>query len=236
MPEILRGDLQAVGLSTVLQAVEAEGLTGKISVPRGEIEVHMGNVVSARVANLGGIDALMELFLQPGGTFVVHTAEVVPAVALGPLTTLVLDGCRLLDEWQRIAASALLPTGTGPLPATLARLTPHLDGRTAIRDGVTTAGEWRCRVIDPLIQALEDGRLSQHDAVVSPAAAPAPPVDTPTPGDDTSFDATIDTARRLVREGRLGEARAAFERALVDRPNDRIALQNLRRLAALEGV
>ncbi len=226
MPEVLRGDGVVVGLASLLQLAEGEALTGRVVLPRGEVGCHLGNVVRARFGALAGVAAVQEHFLHPGGSFSVETGDEPAAPPLGPTSALVLDGYRLLDDWRRVEALRLRRVDGAALPPALGALAPRLDGRRPVSDVVAAAGAWRCRVIDPLLEALEAGTLVE--------VAPDEVEDDP-PTDPGGFDTAMEAGRRLVREGRYDDARAAFGRALAARPDDRVALQNLRRLAALGG-
>jgi hypothetical protein len=219
MPEVARGDATVFGLSSLLGLLEAEAFSGRMVYGSGVIAFARGAPVRAELGARSGVPALLELFLEPAGTFVIERADVAAGPPLGDPTALLLEGCRLQDEWARLAPIAVLPQG--PLPPALQPLVALLDGRPLV-DAVAAAGLARAGGVDPLLAALEAGTL-----VETLPRRPTLPTD---------FDAELDAARRAVREGRLDDARGHFQRALSARPDDRIARQNLRRLDTLQGA
>lgn len=220
MAEILQGDTAAIGLFAVIQLAEGEALSGRLVLPRGEVALHLGNVVGARFGAVTGVDALYEHLLWRGGRFVFEDAPVPAAPGLGPAAALMLEGCRLLDEWQRVEGLVLACAPDAAPSTKLAPLVPHLDGRRRVRDAVARAGMLRCHAVDPLLDGLDAALLVERAVAVEEA-----------PADD--FDALMDAGRRHVRAGRHADALAAFRRAVALRPDDRVATQNLRRIAAL---
>ncbi len=230
MSEVLSGDGDAIGMGALLQIAEMEVLTGRLVYEAGgEVGMHAGNVVRAAFAGQGGVSALLELFLHAAGRFVVEAAPEPKAPALGSCAGLVLEGCRLLDDWRRVEPLVLATVEPyGLLPA-IARL--RLDGRKPVWQAVQMAGVTRSSVVDPLLLAIEQGHLQE-------AAPPVPPRVLPQhlhADGSSAYDACIEVGRRLVREARYVEARQYFEMALSMRPDDRIATQNLRRVAKMEG-
>ena len=229
MTEILRGDARAVSLGTLLQVVESENLSGAIRfTPSGEIGVSQGAPVRARYAGVTGVDALLEIFLQPPHSFVLDAGAPEAGESLGVTVGIVLDACRLQDDWRRVASLVLVPSRPGPLPGVLAPLSRLLDGRRSVWQAVEAAAIPRSKVTDPLGAALADGLLRTAEA---PIASVEPPALSEDASDE--FGVLIEVARRLTREGSFDLARGAFERALAIRPGDRVALQNLKRLSAL---
>ncbi|MDP2316942.1 MAG: hypothetical protein Q8P41_28880 [Pseudomonadota bacterium] len=233
MSEILRGLGDRIGLSTVLQLAEMECLSGRVSLTSGEVGLHVGTIVRARCGSLTGVEGLLELLLRPPGGFTLEVTDQAAAPPLGNLASLILEGCRLQDEWRRVEARVFVPARPDALSGPLAALRPVLDGRRRIAEAVTLARLACCRVADPLVQAVEAGDLLERPAPPVPAGSNG---SGPPGGTSVDFDTAIAEGRRCVREGRLDVARAAFERALGERPDDRIALQNLRRLAAIQGA
>jgi hypothetical protein len=62
--EVLRARAAVVGLPSLLQLAELEGLTGRIEVGgSGHVELHDGVAVHARCGMWEGVDALCELML-----------------------------------------------------------------------------------------------------------------------------------------------------------------------------
>jgi hypothetical protein len=257
MAELLRFRLERVRLPSILQLVESEGLTGRISLPGGEILLLDGGVVGARTGDLEGRPALGELFLVASGQ---ASLEDHPSrgASLGPMMSLVIDGCRRADDWERFGALVLGPAAGARLPEApdRRRVIEGFDGKLAVFEVVDRLGIHASILIDVVAEALETGLLVEAgppllDAFVArrrpddtpldafpplqAAPAPAPPTPRPepaTPSDDR-FGSLLELGRSHLRNGRMGEAEEAFLAALAERPDDRIAAQNLKRLLAL---
>jgi hypothetical protein len=118
---VLRGDLDKVGLSTVLTILEMERRTGLLVVKHGRqtvrIEVRGGHVVRARgegPRQPAGADAVYLALGWPGGQFQlfdvrVHTGR----DEIGLRTAfLLMEGMRRLDEARGAAVDA--SSGAGP--------------------------------------------------------------------------------------------------------------------------
>lgn len=219
MAEILTGSTRAVGLVSVLQLAESEALSGLLEIGGARVWLAGGHVVAARFGGAEGIDALLEVMLHRGEDFHVHDEPVERAPPLGDTAPLLLEGCRLMDEWARV--DQLVLRARRPLEGALAPLEPWLDGTRTVAAAVERAGLLRVAVAEALAQAVTEGRLERLEQ-------PLPP---PLPED---FDELVDLGRRHARAGRLAEARASFERAVSLRPEDRVATQNLRRIVALQ--
>lgn len=223
MREALRGNGDLAELSTLLQLVEMEVLTGRVRYDRGgEIGVYGGSIVRAGLGRLSGVGALLEMFLVTSGPFGVDVGAEPKAPPLGSTAALVLDGCRLLDDWRRIESLFLSAGRAGPLPPPLQAL--QFDGRLPTGSVLAAAGAARHPLVDPILQAIESGVL-----VEVARAAPAVPA-----ANAATYEACMEEGRRCVRGGRLAEARARFSEAITLRPDDRVAIQNLRRVAAME--
>jgi hypothetical protein len=221
MREIVRGDGRRVGLGSVLQLAEAESLTGRLTWGAGSIAVSMGAPVDARLRELSGFAAVREMFLTPALTFALEQGETPAGRPFADASTILLEGCRLQDEWARVAPMVLRKRADVPIDL-------PFDGRT-VEAMVDAAKIPRLHVVDAVLAAIEAGKLE----VVRMEAPLAAPADVE-PATTLAFDDLLDVARQLVREGRLADARAQLENALRLRPNDRVAAQNLRRITLLE--
>ncbi|MCB9778766.1 MAG: DUF4388 domain-containing protein [Alphaproteobacteria bacterium] len=253
MPEVLRADGRRVALSSLLQLVDLEALDGRITTERGRIDLQEGRVVGAQLGDHAGVGALLELLVVPLARIeIVEESPAAEGPPLGELMGLVVESCRLADEWARLAPLVLAP----PVPVcedpALAEVLAGVDGRRALWEIVDDAPVLVVQVVDPLGALLATrvlevvGRRAMPVLVATPGGLELPPADGSPPesppiasaggGDppDATYDELVESGRRFVRARQLDEARERFERALHLRPDDSIAAQNLRRIAALQ--
>lgn len=165
--DALQGDTGGVGLFSVLQLAELEAMSGRFEVAAGTITLHRGQVVAAEAGSLTGIDAVYELLLAPPSRFVLRKEEVAGGEPLAPTAILMLEGCRLLDEWQRLAPMVLAPAGGAVVEGLPSSLLSRLDGRRPLESAVSRAGLARARLVDPILAALE-ARSLEEKAVAEP--------------------------------------------------------------------
>ncbi|HHO50474.1 MAG TPA: DUF4388 domain-containing protein [Deltaproteobacteria bacterium] len=224
MPDpILTGRLELVGLPSLLQLVESEALTGRLLLAgQARLGLHDGSVVTARYDGLDGRTAALEAFLLGRGAFELAADEIEEEQPLGDTIELLMTGCRLLDEWSRLAPLHLHAIDE-VRDVGLQPLLPHL-GVGPVHDAVRRAGLPRAITIDPLLNGIEQGWLREIEG--RPTSEP------PLVGDD-DVDSLIDLARSHARARRLDEAEELLLRALRLRPGDRIASQNLSRVQHL---
>lgn len=236
MAEILRGELGRIRLSSLLQVVEGELLDASLSVAGGSRKFRDGQVVKAEFGSLQRGLAVLELFWFRG-PFVLEDWQG-EGEALAPTMTLVMEGSRLLDEWSRISRSWLVPV-EGRECAGMDALLPLLDGRRTLEEVVGSAGLSRAMATDRCCSWLEEGSLKQLSRPVAPPITTGPAAPTPArlapaaaPAAPTvsaaSYAEAMDMGRRLLREGCLTDAEAAFNVALQFSPQDPVARQNLR--------
>lgn len=102
MPEAFRGELSSVSLSGLLQLVESESLHGRLDFPRGALSLCNGLVSGAEYRALTGTQAVVEALIRARGSFVFTTGVDVPQGALGQTLGLVMESCRVMDEFERI--------------------------------------------------------------------------------------------------------------------------------------
>jgi hypothetical protein len=231
MREILRGDLEVLNLASVLQLIEAEAVTGRMSFDQGaEILFKHGQLVSATIGQRRGLQAVEEMFLTPMATFVLSQVEVQEERVLGMMTGVIMSGLRLSDEWARLS-----PLVLGPRPdrviqdAALLALVRQMDGARTFVEVVQAAGTYPVAAIDPVVRGLDEGLLRE---VSAPAPERAKAALNP-PGAEEYYP-LIDEGRTHLKLGQLAEAEAAFRRAQLARPDDRLAEQNLRRVLQLK--
>lgn len=236
MPEVLRGDLSAIRLPTLLQLAEAERLSGWLELgPTARIVLVNGAVTEATCGPLQGVLALQTLFFVPDGTFVLKVGSPEPRPELVPMLRALLEGMRLLDEWARIGPLVLAPTGALPAASAEAQaVLAKLDAKASLQEIVLEAALSPAAVVDPLLALLEQGLLREvappKPSVPWPGPAALSPGVAPRPSAAASFEDALALGRRHLREGRLEAAEAAFQHAAALRPDDPIPRQNLRRV------
>lgn len=247
MPEVLRGDLASVHLSSILQLAEAERLSGALKLAEGcGVTFSEGEVTAAEAGGLQGFPALVTLFFLGRGTFVFDRREPAGGAVLAPLLRIILEGTRIVDEWTRLGPMKLGWSGApSTLHAPLTPLGPLLDGQISLHRAALGLGLAPALLVDPILTLFEDGRLIERGAPDAPEpwpepdalnlAAPAveeraaPPSPTgPGSTAEADFDALLDQGRRSLRSGDHDEAERCLLRALELRPDDPIATQNLR--------
>ncbi|HEY8376189.1 MAG TPA: hypothetical protein VIK91_06855 [Nannocystis sp.] len=143
-----------------------------------------------------------------------------------------MDAYRLRDEWARLANLVLRcprnrpwqPTG-GPVDEVVA----GLDGFSTLADVVAARLQFITPVVDPLIAALNEGRLERVPAGAAPVRS-APGIAR------EDFYELMDRARSHLRSEDYAGAEALLRRALELRPGDRVARQNLRALSRRRGI
>lgn len=238
---VMSGDLEYVRLGALLHLAETEMLSGRISFEdHGHVEIDRGHPVAAACGDdLGGIDAMRELFFCDRGSFELRLADDIQGDSLGPVIALVMDGCRLVDEWERLATMHLVwdPTwedgaddALRPLIRRVEGVLGALDGSRSLAQVIAARGRHRSRVTDPLRILLEAGHLEEVEPPEGATDAAASTV-TPVPGTvpaDGDYDELVARGRELLRGGDLDAAEERFLSALELRPNDRVVAQNLR--------
>jgi hypothetical protein len=103
---VLRGDLDQVGLSTILTILEMERRSGLLVVKRARqtvrIEVREGQAVRARfeaARRPSGAEAVYEALAWPDGQFQLFAVKVAGRDEIGLRTTfLLMEGMRRIDE------------------------------------------------------------------------------------------------------------------------------------------
>lgn len=240
--EVLCGDLKQVALANVLQVAQQERISGWVrAVGRGTITLVHGDVVDARCGGSSARDALRELLFADRGRFLVVAGEPEPAPPMAGFVLAVIDGCRLREEWERLGPAVLSPIDGAswrPTGSAVDAVMLGLDGRRTLEAIVEECGLTPPQIVDGILEALEFGLVSICEEARAPArdearaeaaecfGAEAPTVD---------VDECLERGRDALRRRDFAGAEAFFERALALRPDDRIAQQNLRRLAAIRG-
>lgn len=243
MPEVLAGSLKAVGLPSLLQLAESEGLSGRLSLHgAGEVELREGLPVAARCEGLQARAALLELFLVDADRFSLLATASPPAGApLGEVIELVMEGCRLADEWSRLAACPVVRGPAAPVAGPVGRLLAALEPGQPLDIGRRAAGLARAACVDPLLDLVEQGALRLAPPVELPAPAPAelpPPAPAAVPAEPAGpapvdYYTALEQGRDHLRTRDHDAAEAAFQAALAARPDDRVARQNLARARQL---
>lgn len=215
MPEVLRGQLSAIRLPTLLQALEGELFTGVLVLDgAGSVSFGRGRVVAAEAEGLHGVDGLLELFLATTGTFFA-VDDPPPAAAgapLGDAMALLMEGCRISDEWERHRTSVFTPAGVAPRG--LEPVWTLFDGRRSFERVVRGHGRGRAPFLAPIESALADGALRLVGQAEQPVAS--------------DFDDALRRGREALKAQSPSEAVDWFLEAVRMRPDDRTAHQNLR--------
>ncbi len=229
----IRGNLKDVALSSLLQAMHVESASGSLHLEGGgELHLVRGEIVAASTERADGYDAVMSLLARRRGSFRFEGASprgTDPRAPLAPIMNLLLESARLDDEWQRVAGNvprvidpARIPVGDRCLTAVI----PWMDGRRTMSELAHLSGASTTELIAALRSGLSRGAIERIRS-----AEAAGERDTPEP--DRGFEELLLSARSRIREGDLEGATRLLHRALARRPEDRIARQNLRRVAAL---
>ncbi len=239
VPEILSGTLGAVGLPSLLQLLEGEGLTGRLRVEgAGELRLVDGVPVGGECEGHEGRLAALELFTIDARTFSFETAPVATAAPLGAMIELIMEGCRLADEWARLARC---PVVRGPKGAegVLGRLLAGCAAGVPLERARRRTGLARVACVDPVLTAVENGDLDLGAAQELPVDLLAPQQAAPTAlrsapaAPPVDYYEAVETGRERLRARDFDAAEQAFLQALSVRPDDRVARQNLTRVRQL---
>lgn len=244
---VLTGDVRHVRLPSLLQLCEAEMLTGRIVLESGEVALRSGAVVAARSDHgLDGIAAMRELFLVAEGPCRIELDASQTGQPLAPTISLVLDGCKLVDEWNELAglrfAYARQPTMLTPaLSEALAEVRAALDVMQAgatLAEAARQLGAVRSALVPHLMRLFEAGVIQEllpgeppplplplSDRRTDAASPSGPPSLPPVPDD---LDELVTRARAHARRGELDLAEHLLRAAIERHPNDRVLAQNLR--------
>jgi tetratricopeptide (TPR) repeat protein len=210
----LAGELGAVTLASVLQLVRADRLAGRLVLRRGWIGMREGLPVQAACGDLDGELALMELFVDASGPFHLDTDSPGSGAPLGDLIGLVMDGCRLSDEWERCRTQGVSVAPDVELPEHLESVRSDLVAGFALQ---VVARRNRVSGVELVETVLELVELEEATLV----AASDPPL-------ELDYYQALELGRAAYRAKEWPRAIQAFERALACRPDDRVAKQNLR--------
>lgn len=246
MHPILESDAKHVRLASLLQLVEIEMYTGRLSVDEaGFIMVRNGAVVGADADGIGGVEALNELFLHLEGRVRLELDETITGRPLAPTIALVMDGCRLIDEWLQLAnerwAIAHAVQIDERLGAHLRAMRPALlamDRGATLEQAVVEVGTRRALATESFGALIEAGVVvpaKGRPLALVPAPEPEPESTSAAEGLDVDANMDVDDliahARRLARANDIDRAERLLRAALERRPNDRVIAQNLRHLA-----
>lgn len=229
--QVLLADPRHIGLATVVQIADLEGLTGWIEVvPHGRILLRDGAIVGATCGRFTGLDAWFELFLREDGDelAVARGEHDGPSEALGSVMQLILEAARRSDEWARVAhgvASPLEPHGQDGARAV--QLIGSIDGTRTVAEAAVHAGLPN-HAAAALVQSLLEGGRTRLTVPSRPRPQP-----TPNRVDEGQLDAWLLQGREACRQGDLRGALDLLERVVRARPDDRVAAQNLRHVHRL---
>lgn len=236
MPDALQGDLAWVSLGGLLQLAESEATCGHLEITGlARIDLVNGRAVGARFGELEGWPALLQALLQRAGAFRMVAGEKVDGAArpIADTGMAILEGCRLVDELDRVGPMRLRAARPPEDPARRT-LAAAMNGDRTVLEVLREARVREVRGVDTIIAMMEAGeaveaappdRARAMDLRLREAEEAAEgPVD---------VDTLIDRARAAVRDRDLATAVRLFRRALEQRPGDRLVAQNLQRAEML---
>lgn len=222
MPDrLFHGEIGPLSLAGVLQLIEGEGLTGRLGLPQGSVDFALGRPVGASCGGRAGTTAFLELFLEGGGGFQFDRTTA-SGESLGSLLGLIMEGCRLADEWAQIRGLVLVSRDDPSAEGASAEVLAVLDGGLTVEAATRKVGVSPVLVVDPIRVWLENGALHE---VTTP-----PPVRIGSVPPSEGYSRAMEEGRSRLRSGDFDGAESSFELALILRPEDVIARQNLRRV------
>ena len=251
MPELFAGDLGRIHLSSLLQLAEAEAFCGWLTLgDAGRVGMRDGEVIDAQCGPLGGRDALRTLFFATSGRFSFTDDEPPSGAALASMMQLIMDGVRIVDEWERLGPSVLAPRRGSPGPSAAGqagRVLELLDGTRALFEAVAASEVPPVVVLDAIASLVDEGALMEMDAPRSgPVPSPIPRQSAPTPAPEAApadrpsdarpkldYETAMSLGREALRAGQYGDAEEAFDAALAARPDDYTARHAVRRARRL---
>ena len=228
VPEtVLTGVLGPIGLSSLLHLVEGDMLTGRLIWPEGAIAFVRGQLVDVVSGGLSGLPGLRCAFTHERGAFSLTLDETIEGTPMGRMAPLIMDACRVADEWARLRTLRLAPRDPGPwdAPALIQAVLPYLDGERPVAQAVGLAGAEPVVVTDGLLAFWESGALVERG---EPVRAELLDV-----GQGMSLEALIDAGRDALRSRTYDQAILLFEAAARRDPDHRTIQQNLRRVREL---
>ena len=210
----LAGELGRINLSSVLQLIRSDALDGRLVLDAGWIGLVGGQPVAASCGELDGELALLELFVQPSERFHLDATQSHQGEPLGDLIALLMDGCRLNDEWERTRDQGVAFGEGVELPEWLQAAEEDLRAGYALEVCARRSGVAGVEIVESVLELVElgDARLVE---------ASEPPL-------ELDYYGALELGREHYRAKEWELARRAFQRALECRPEDRIATQNLR--------
>lgn len=234
MPEvILAGSLHHVPVAALLQIVAAESLTGIVRLLGTPTVLHArgGSVVQAEDGPRTGIVAVLGAFFVSADRFEIVEHEVV-GEPIGSTMGLVMEGLRVVDEWERLSSLVLVSTADPdwtPSPVLRAVL-EHLDGDRPLAEAAVLARRSPPELVDEVLRAMEEGFVTARGPSKPQRAANAANLL------DIDVDDLVLEARSLIKSREYDAALVVLKQALAVAPDHAIAGQNLRRLEALRAT
>ncbi|MFQ5418081.1 MAG: DUF4388 domain-containing protein [Myxococcota bacterium] len=189
----VEGELVQIPLGDLLQLFHVSRKTGVVELLRrdrsgdretGSVVVSAGDVVHASVGSADGEKAFFRLIAWETGSFTFRPQPVLgPATVTTPTLTLLREGRRQLDEWQRLAvrlppmdAHVTLKIHSASLPKVIHPLTQDvlqvLEEHTRVGDVVDHCAHPDFQVLRMLHTLIRRGMLSLRRDVPGPDGAP----------------------------------------------------------------
>ncbi len=172
MREVLAGDLESISLASIVQFVEADGLSGRLDLGVGHLVFSEGNLVEAQCLSLEGTAAAVEALVRVRGRFVLRLGDVPAAPPLAEVVSLVLESCRVLDELERFGGVCFRPSPR--LVGDIHGLVARFDGKTSLAEILAADERGVVTVLDAVVQAIEKrhlDRVASTNTVVSEVLA-----------------------------------------------------------------
>ncbi|MED5370878.1 MAG: DUF4388 domain-containing protein [Myxococcota bacterium] len=209
----LEGELGVLSLSGLLQMLQGERISGRLALGAGHVDLRTGQVVDAVFDGLSGEAALMEIFVKASGRFSLDVAHEPQGESLGDVVSLVMDGCRLQDEWSQMKDRGVSIQDDANIPDWVQSV------ETELRAGYPLAwiaSQRRVASVD-LAEAVQELIELGEARLVAPTEPPM----------ELDYWGALELGRERYREQSWSDAARAFQLALDRKPGDRIATQNL---------
>lgn len=155
---VLRGDLSWVHIGGVLQVLEAQKLTGWLSVPNGEVVMVGGRFAGARYDGLSGVDAMVRVLTVERGSFAFHCGA--PEYERTQELSSMLMRCgQALDDWWRLSGKVV----EIPPSAATTELLRLLDGSRTLAEAVMDSGESFVTAVEVVADLADAGLAEVRD-------------------------------------------------------------------------
>jgi hypothetical protein len=176
-----QGALKELPLPDIIQLVSVSGKTGMFLLrsgeATGEIYLHDGQIVHARVGELTGEEAVYELAIWREGEFIFTPGKDTAEQTIHKSNTnLLMEAARRIDEWQvlskKIPSTRVVPVFTNQANMTSVSLTPQewslickVDERRTIEEVALAMGTSPFEVCKLIYGLLTSGLLALKESL-----------------------------------------------------------------------